>query len=71
MSKAQSQTSRRGVMAALGLATTAVASLVVARKSGPEVAAVVPEAPPAQLPKAGGGYSESEHVKRYYKTTLV
>jgi hypothetical protein len=31
--------------------------------------AAMPEAKPA--PKRGGGYVLSEHVKRYYKTTLV
>ena len=60
--------SRRGFFfgaAATGAAVTAIAVLPTARL--PEVA--LPEPRPA--PEKGGGYSLSEHVKRYYKTTLV
>jgi len=60
--------SRRGLFAGAG-AVGAVAA----------VAAVVPTVPTAQSPQAttrpaptkGGGYTVSEHVKRYYQTTRV
>jgi hypothetical protein len=39
-----------------------------ARRAGPQQAEL-PEPKPA--PEKGGGYSLSEHVKRYYKTTRV
>lgn len=31
----------------------------------------LPEAPAMPKPERGGGYSLSEHVQRYYKTTRV
>lgn len=69
MSDSQAKPSRRGFMlgaAVAGAATAAVATL-------PRTPA--PEAPVAEVeppkPENGGGYRVSEHVKRYYKTTLV
>jgi len=37
----------------------------------PQVRQALPEVAALPKPLRGGGYSESEHVKRYYKTTLV
>ncbi len=69
MGQSPTRVSRRSVFAgasAVG-AVAAVASLV------PSIpAAVTPTARPAELPpEKGGGYRLSEHVKRYYQTTLV
>ena len=47
--------------------TTAVASVLP--KDVSSVAA--PAAAPLPKPERGGGYSLSEHVQRYYKTTRV
>jgi hypothetical protein len=69
-SDSQSKPSRRGFVlgaAAAGAAATAVATLSKSPvPAAPEAAA---ELPPA--PENGGGYRLSEHVKRYYKTTLI
>ncbi|HEX2543330.1 MAG TPA: twin-arginine translocation signal domain-containing protein [Ramlibacter sp.] len=69
MSEGQSKPSRRGFMwgaAVAGAATAAVATLP--KTPTPETAASDAK-PPA--PEKGGGYHVSEHVKRYYKTTLI
>ena len=60
--------SRRGFVFSVA-ATGAAAAAIVALPgvSGPEAALQLPK--PA--PEKGGGYSLSEHVKRYYQTTLV
>ena len=66
----QTKPSRRGFLwgaAAAGAATAAVVSLP--RDPAP-AQATAPEAQP-EPPANGGGYRLSEHVKRYYKTTLV
>jgi hypothetical protein len=67
MKKEQTQASRRGFFmgaAAAGAAAAAVTALP--RVNLPtEVAALKP------APENGGGYSLSEHVKRYYQTTRV
>ena len=66
---AKSRSSRRGFLwgaAASGAAVTAVATLP---KGQP--ADTTPEPPPPPAPERGGGYRLSEHVKQYYKTTLV
>ena len=64
----QSKPSRRGffVAAAVGGAA-AVAVSALPRVQVPEPAAAIDK--PA--PEKGGGYSLSEHVRQYYKTTLV
>jgi hypothetical protein len=59
--------SRRGVIlgaASIGAAVTAVAALPKVSEPPAVTASVLPPAP-----EKGGGYSLSEHVKRYYKTT--
>lgn len=60
--------SRRGFFfgaAAVGAATAGV----VALQGAPSLQTVIEE--PGPVPEKGGGYSLSEHVKRYYKTTRV
>jgi hypothetical protein len=65
----QSSTTRRTLFLGAGTvgALAAAASLVPAVQA-PQ-ADPSPELKPA--PENGGGYRLSEHVKRYYKTTLV
>lgn len=59
--------SRRGFFLTASVAGAAVAATSLIKAPVPETVAEVPKA----VPKNGGGYSLSEHVKRYYKTTLV
>ncbi len=64
----QSAPSRRGFFmgaAATSAAAVAVTSLPNMGGQAPQIAKL----PPA--PENGGGYSLSEHVKRYYQTTRV
>lgn len=71
MSESRTQRSRRGFMwgtAVAGAAAAAVATLPRTETAAPITGAS--EQPPAP-PENGGGYRLSEHVKRYYKTTLV
>jgi hypothetical protein len=70
MSQPKSKLSRRTIFAGAGtVGALAAAATVLPRKmrqdepSPPEVAKAPPE--------RGGGYELTEHVKRYYKTTLV
>jgi nitrous oxide reductase len=68
MEKTQAQSSRRGLLfgtAAVGAIAATVAALPAIKAT--EAAANLPK--PA--PEKGGGYSVSEHVKHYYRTTLV
>ena len=51
--------------ATLGVAAAAVSTLPKATPPSPESIAATP------APDNGGGYSLSEHVKRYYKTARV
>ena len=62
------QVSRRKLFAGAGTlgAIAATASLLPSAGSFIE-----PNAPVKAAPAKGGGYHLSEHVKRYYKTTLV
>jgi hypothetical protein len=63
-----SKLSRRTLFAGAGTvgALAAAASLVPGVQEAAETA-VLPQPPPER----GGGYALSEHVKRYYKTTLL
>ena len=64
----QTKPSRRGFFfgaAATGAAAAAVVALP--QLATPDVA----PAEPGPAPEKGGGYSLSEHVKRYYKTTRL
>jgi hypothetical protein len=68
MSQPQSKLSRRSLFAGAGAAgavavtATMLPGLVQQTDSAPQV---------KQPPAKGGGYQLTEHVKRYYKTTLV
>lgn len=69
MSESQTKPSRRGFMlgaAAAGAATAAVVALPTQPAGQPPAAGTEPP-----KPERGGGYRLSEHVKQYYKTTLV
>lgn len=59
--------SRRGFFLTASVAGAAVAATSLIKAPVAEVPAEAPKV----MPKNGGGYSLSEHVKRYYKTTLV
>ena len=61
--------SRRTLFAGAGTvgAVAAVVSLMPATRQVP--IAEVPQ--PRVAPERGGGYSLTEHVKRYYKTTRI
>jgi hypothetical protein len=68
MSQPKSKLSRRTLFAGAGTvgAVAATVSLLPSlRDAAP--AEVQPKAPPEK----GGGYSVTDHVKQYYKTTLV
>jgi hypothetical protein len=65
---ASSTLSRRTLFAGAGTvgALAAAATLVPGVQQAAESAAL-----PKPAPERGGGYALSEHVKRYYKTTLI
>jgi hypothetical protein len=48
-----------------------VGAVAVATSLLPQVQNLAPQAIKKAKPERGGGYELSEHVKRYYKTTLV
>ncbi|MEO7549336.1 MAG: twin-arginine translocation signal domain-containing protein [Ramlibacter sp.] len=64
----QPKPSRRGFVFGAATAGAAAAAVVAL----PKVQDAVAEAPGLKEPPAnGGGYQLTEHVKRYYRTTLV
>lgn len=68
MKQSQSTPTRRGLL--LGAAATgAAAAAIVALPGAEQDAAAQVELKPA--PERGGGYQLTEHVKQYYKTTLI
>lgn len=67
MPNSQPQASRRGFFLSASVAGAALASATLLKTEVPLVATEVPK--PA--PEKGGGYSLSDHVKQYYKTTRV
>ncbi len=67
MQNTANKASRRGFFLTASIAGAAVASTSLIKSPTP--AAVVEVLKPA--PTKGGGYVLSEHVKQYYKTTLV
>jgi hypothetical protein len=69
MSDSQAKPSRRGFMLGAAVAGAATAAVVTLPKSPAPEATVTEDAPPK--PERGGGYRVTEHVKRYYKSTLV
>lgn len=60
--------SRRGFFFGVA-ATGAAAAAIVALPGGPALLEDAKTSKPA--PDKGGGYSLTEHVKRYYKTTRI
>ena len=71
MQESQPKPSRRGFFFG-AVATGAAAAAIVALPgaSDPLAAIQEPKFEPS-TPEKGGGYSLSEHVKRYYKTTRI
>jgi hypothetical protein len=69
MSEGRNQPSRRGFMLGAAVAGAATAAVVTMPKTAGTEAPVTEKAPTA--PEKGGGYRLTEHVKRYYKTTLI
>ena len=67
MQNRQPQASRRGffLSASVAGATLAAATLLKTQAPAPVVGL------PKPAPSNGGGYTLSDHVKQYYKTTLV
>jgi cobalamin biosynthesis protein CbiD len=68
MQDSQPKPSRRGFFFGAA-ATGAAAAAVVALPRMQALEASVPE--PKAAPEKGGGYSLSEHVKHYYRTTRI
>ena len=68
MQESQLKPSRRGFF--FGAAATGAAAAAVMALPGVQLAEVAVAAP-KPAPEEGGGYSASEHVKRYYKTARV
>jgi hypothetical protein len=58
------------MLAALGLTGAAAATLSVLPRQPADQAAAA-QAQPRPAPEKGGGYALTEHVKRYYQTTLI
>ncbi len=69
MSKTPSGLSRRTLFAGAGTVGALAAVATLASTQSAPVAVQTAEAKPA--PERGGGYSLSEHVKHYYRTTRV
>ena len=69
MPSSPSKLSRRTLFAGAGTAgaLAAAVSVLPSVKSLPQAAAPVSQV----KPERGGGYALSDHVKHYYKTTLV
>lgn len=67
MSTENSKLSRRTLFAGAGT----VGAVAAATSLLPSVQNMAPPILQKAKPERGGGYELSEHVKRYYKTTLV
>lgn len=61
--------SRRHLFA--GAATVGAVAAATSVLPGVVKGVAEPAAPPLSKPERGGGYTLSEHVKRYYQTTRV
>jgi hypothetical protein len=68
MQDSQPKPSRRGFV--FGAAVTGAAAAAVVTLPGVQIPEAA-SAEPKPAPENGGGYSLSEHVKRYYQTTRV
>ena len=64
-----SSLSRRHLFAGAATVGAVAAAARVLPTGAPTV--VAEQAPPRPKPERGGGYSLSEHVRRYYQTTRV
>ena len=60
---------RRGFLLGAAVAGAATAAVVTLPKASEAERLASEKAPPA--PENGGGYRVTEHVKRYYRSTLV
>lgn len=69
MSQQHPQLSRRRFLTGVATAGAAAAGAVAAGSAG--LSAPAQAAPVKTAPKNGGGYHLSDHVKRYYQTTLL
>ncbi|WP_296560536.1 twin-arginine translocation signal domain-containing protein [Pigmentiphaga sp.] len=68
MPKIAANLSRRGFFVGAATAGAVAATAVVAPSLRPGPS---PQAAARPAPERGGGYSVTDHVKRYYKSTLV
>jgi hypothetical protein len=70
MSESQTKPSRRGFMLGAAVAGAATAAVVaLPRTEGQDAGPLAEKTPPA--PANGGGYRVTEHVRQYYKSTLI
>jgi hypothetical protein len=69
MSQSTGKLSRRTLFA--GATTVGAVATVVSLMPAAQQASMPAGQEPKAAPSKGGGYSLTEHVKRYYKTTLV
>ncbi|HYE38850.1 MAG TPA: twin-arginine translocation signal domain-containing protein [Ramlibacter sp.] len=69
MSDSKPKPSRRGFMLGAAVAGAATAAVVTLPRVPGEDTPQAEKSPPA--PANGGGYRVTEHVRQYYKTTLV
>jgi hypothetical protein len=69
MSESQTRPSRRSFMVGAAAASAATAAVITLPTQPADPAPVT--GAEAAKPERGGGYRLSEHVKQYYKTTLV
>jgi hypothetical protein len=65
----QAKPSRRGFMLGAAVAGATAATVVGITQTPAAEEASAAQVPPP--PERGGGYRLSEHVKQYYKTTLI
>lgn len=69
MQESQPKPSRRGFVFGAATAGAAAAAVVALPRVQEAVQAAAPEL--KEAPAKGGGYQLTEHVKHYYRTTLV
>jgi hypothetical protein len=69
MSKTRTPLNRRTLLGVTGTAGAIAAVATALPRVTPTAEAVAPV--PKVLPEKGGGYTLSEHVKRYYGTTRI
>ncbi|WP_439683331.1 Formate dehydrogenase [Cupriavidus oxalaticus] len=71
MREKPTRVARRSFLAGAGVvaAATGAAALTARGPSLPNQAAALPE--PADTPSDSKGYRVSEHIRKYYRTTLV